>query len=82
VGEREAAEAAAMHEIAELLDEQHAAVGLSRSMAGQVGQVLHMTANEVSAGRGVAIGVRRAVRGLANAVREELDPAGELPDPG
>jgi hypothetical protein len=63
-----------MHRLAELLDQRPAAAGMSRPLAGQVGQVLHMTANEIGAGRGVAIGVRRAVRGLADAVRQELDP--------
>jgi hypothetical protein len=44
VGGQEAAEAAEMHQLAELLAHRHAAIGMSRSVASQVGQVLHMTA--------------------------------------
>jgi hypothetical protein len=45
-------------------------------MRCQVEQVLHATAtaNELGNGRGVPIGIRRAVRGLADAIRRELDP--------
>jgi hypothetical protein len=36
--------------------------------------VLHETAIELNAGRAVPIGVRRAVRALANELRSILDP--------
>ncbi|WP_433291554.1 hypothetical protein ACQPZQ_02410 [Pseudonocardia sp. CA-142604] len=72
VGDREAAEARALHTIAELLDDWS---GISsRSVALQLAGVLQATAVELGNGRPVPVGVRRAIRGLADALRQELDP--------
>ena len=48
-----------------------------RDVAGQVAAVLHATAIELDNGRPVPIGVRRAVRGLADALRREMAPRGD-----
>jgi hypothetical protein len=50
-----------------------------RRLLGQVSQVLHSVGNELDNGRAVARPVRRAVRGLAAALRDALAPA---PPPG
>jgi hypothetical protein len=72
VGDREAAEARALHLIGELVGRYP---GISNSdVAGQVAQVLHATAIELGNGRSVPIEVRRAVRGLADALRREMQP--------
>jgi hypothetical protein len=74
VGEREAAEARALHVIGDLVGDYS---GISsRDVAGQVAQVLHATAIELGNGRPVPIEVRRAVRHLADALRREMDPRG------
>jgi len=44
-------------------------------VAGKVGQVLHTAANELSNGRALPIHLRNAVRGLANALREDMQPS-------
>jgi hypothetical protein len=44
------------------------------AVGGQIAQALHMTANELGAGRGVPVGVRRAVRGLAAALITRRGP--------
>jgi hypothetical protein len=72
VGEREAAEARALHVIGDLVGDYS---GISsRDVAGQVAQVLHATAIELGNGRSVPIELRRAVRHLADALRREMDP--------
>jgi len=43
-------------------------------VAGQVSQALHATPIESGNGRSVPIEVRRAVRGLAAALRREMQP--------
>ncbi len=69
------AEARAMHAIAHLLDDYP---GITDSMVeGKVGQVLHTAANELSNGRALPIHLRNAVRGLANALREDMQPPPE-----
>ncbi|MDT7709613.1 MAG: hypothetical protein QOG20_5220, partial [Pseudonocardiales bacterium] len=47
-------------------------------VAGKVGQVLHAAANELGNGRALPIEVRRTVRALANAIREDMQPAEDL----
>lgn len=72
VGEREAAEARALHLVAELVGSYP---GISsRTVAGQVSAVLDAAAIELGNGRPVPVGVRRAVRGLADALRREMEP--------
>ncbi|WP_433506971.1 hypothetical protein ACQP04_11140 [Pseudonocardia halophobica] len=68
------AEAEAYSTVAELLDDYRDEVIGDRTVATQVGNVLHSAAIELRAGRALPIGVRRAVRGLANALRESMDP--------
>jgi hypothetical protein len=66
------AEARAFHLIAHLLDDYP---GITNSaVAGKVGQVLHTAANELSNGRADPPQLRNAVRGLANALREDMQP--------
>lgn len=72
VGEREAAAAAALRAIAELLDGWPGIP--SRAVAGQVARVLHAVASELANGRAVPIEVRRSVRALAEALRREMAP--------
>jgi hypothetical protein len=72
VGDREAAEARALHVIADLLPGYPGIT--SRSVALQVAGVLQATAVELRNGRSVPPGVRRAVRGLADALRREMQP--------
>ena len=75
VADREAQQARALHTLAELLAARPAPLtALSDRVRGQIGQVFHMTANELGDGRAVPIAVRRAVLGLADAVRLDLDP--------
>ena len=69
VGDREAAEARALHLIGELVGGYPGIT--SGAVAGQVAAVLHAAAIELDNGRQVPIGVRRAVRGLADALRRE-----------
>jgi hypothetical protein len=72
VGEREAAEARALHLVAELV---HGYPGItSRTVASQVAGVLNAAAIELGNGRPVPVGVRRAIRGLADALRQEMQP--------
>lgn len=73
VGEREAAGAHLLCMIGDLVGDYP---GISnRAVAGQVTHVLHATAVELRNGR-PAIEVRRAVRGLADALRRDMDPRG------
>jgi hypothetical protein len=72
VGDREAAEARALHLIGELVRNYPGISNLD--IAGQVAHVLHATANELGNGRPVPIEIRRAVRGLADALRREMQP--------
>ncbi len=73
VGDREAAEARALHLIGELVP----GYGGIRDpdVAGQVSQILHAVAIELGNGRSVSIEVRRAARGLAEALRREMQPS-------
>lgn len=68
------AEARAYSPIAALLDDTGETVIGDRAVAVQVGTVLHSAAIELHAGRPLPLGVRRAIRGLANALREQMDP--------
>jgi hypothetical protein len=43
-------------------------------IASRLGEILRCTAIELNAGRDVPIGIRRAVRHLADAVRVEMQP--------
>ena len=72
VGDREAAESRALHLIAEFVDGYPGIT--SQAVAGQVSAVLQAVAIELGNGRPVPVGVRRAVRGLANALRREMQP--------
>lgn len=74
VDESIVAEAGAYSTIAELLDATGEEIIGDRAVAAQIGNVLHSAAIELRAGRALPIGVRRAVRGLANALREQMDP--------
>ena len=69
----EAAEARALHAVAELLTERPA-ISVDRSMASEIAEVLHAAAIELDGGRPVPLALRRAVRGLANALRSAVDP--------
>lgn len=72
VGDREASEARALHLIGELVGSYP---GISDpDVAGQVSHVLHATAIELGNGRPVPIELRRAVRGLADALRRAMQP--------
>jgi hypothetical protein len=77
----EAAEARALHTVAELLSEQ-STISVDRSMAGQIAEVLHAAAIELDRGRPVPLGLRRAVRGLANSLRTAMEPRGKSATPG
>ncbi|GAA2861764.1 hypothetical protein GCM10010472_18840 [Pseudonocardia halophobica] len=74
VGDSILAEAQAYSTIAELLDDYRDEIVGDRAVALQIGNVLHSAAIELRGGRALPIGVRRAVRGLANALREIMDP--------
>lgn len=75
VGDREARQARALHTLAELLAARPTRLtALSDAVRGQIGQVFHTAANELGDGRAMPIAVRRAVIGLADAVRLDLDP--------
>lgn len=69
----EADEARAYHVLATVVAGRPS-LEVDRRVLGQIAQVLHATGNELGEGRGVPVGVRRAVRGLASALRELLDP--------
>jgi hypothetical protein len=69
-----AAEARAYSSIAELLvNYRDEAIG-DREVAMNISNLLHSAAIELNNGRAIPIGIRRAVRGLANALRESIDP--------
>jgi hypothetical protein len=72
VGDREATEARALYTIGELVTDYPGIP--SRDVALQVAAVLQETSVELGNGRPVPIGVRRAVRGLADALRREMQP--------
>jgi hypothetical protein len=55
---------------------------LDRSAAGKLAEVMHAVAIELNAVRPVPVGVRRAVLGLANALRAAMDPRGDAAAPG
>lgn len=68
----EADEARALHVIADLLDDYP---GIDAPViASRLGEILRCTAIELNAGRDVPVGIRRAVRHLADAVRVEMQP--------
>jgi hypothetical protein len=72
VGDREAAEARALYTIGDLVTDYP---GISsRDVALQVAAVLQEMSVELGNGRPVPVGVRRAVRGLADALRREMQP--------
>jgi len=71
-GDREAEQAQALHTIAGLV--RQAQPPMSRRTAGQIAHVLDAAAIELNAGRALPIGVRRAVLGLADALRAQMDP--------
>lgn len=72
-GPEHLAEARALHRIAHLLDDYPGIT--NTAVAGKVGQVLHTATNELSNGRALPIHLRNAVRGLANALREDMQPS-------
>jgi hypothetical protein len=68
----EDAEARALYVIGDLVRDYR---GISSpDVAGQVAHVLYATSNELRNGRPVPIEIRRAVRGLADALRREMQP--------
>ena len=71
-GDREIEEASALHMIAELVTRTHPPI--NRTTVGQIAHVLNAAAIELNAGRALPIGVRRAVLGLADALRIQMDP--------
>jgi hypothetical protein len=73
VQDREAREARALQAISDLVRSRPEMV-LGSSSRGQLAEVLSEVAIELNAGRAVPLGVRRAVRGLADALRAESDP--------
>ncbi|MDT7672250.1 MAG: hypothetical protein QOD82_152, partial [Pseudonocardiales bacterium] len=73
VGEFEAGEARALHTVAELLTEVPT-FSIDRAVAAQISEVLHAAAIELAGGRPLPLNLRRAVRGLANALRTAMDP--------
>jgi hypothetical protein len=79
--DREADEARALHAMGELVSNQSGLV-LDQASAGQLAEVMHATAIELNAVRPVPVGVRRAVLGLANALRAAMDPRTATPASG
>lgn len=77
VSDREAGEARALHVIAELVSRTRPS--MDPTTAGQIAHVLDATAIELNAGRALPIGVRRAVMGLADALRAAMDPRAARP---
>jgi hypothetical protein len=73
VSDHEADEARAFHTLAELVFDKPSPMA-DRRLLGQVSQVLHSVGSELDNGRAVALPVRRSVRGLADALREALQP--------
>lgn len=69
----EAAESQALHIVADLLSQRPGFV-LDTASSRQICAVLRTEAIELAAGRAVAPRLRSAVRGLANALREQMDP--------
>jgi hypothetical protein len=75
-GSLEAEEAEALHTIARVM-RGHASPTIDTNyVRRQVGAALDAVAVELSNGRAVPIGVRRATIGLADALRLALDPNG------
>ena len=69
-----ASEARAYSILAELLVDYRDEVIGDREVAMNISNLLHSAAIELNNGRAIPIGIRRAVRGLANALRESMDP--------
>jgi hypothetical protein len=69
-----AAEARAYSILAELLVDYRDKVIGDREIAMNMSNLLHSAAIELNNGRAIPIGIRRAVRGLAKALREAMDP--------
>lgn len=67
------AEVRALRTIAGLVEAGTALVP-DRVLAGKVGAVLRAAATELGAGRGLPIGLRQAIRHLAEEIRVGLDP--------
>ncbi|MHA6779629.1 hypothetical protein ACVGOW_01305 [Pseudonocardia saturnea] len=61
-----------LHIIVDLLDDYPGIEALV--IASRLGEIMRCTAIERNAGRDVPIGIRRAVRHLADAVRVEMQP--------
>jgi hypothetical protein len=70
-----AAEARAYSIIAELLVDYRDEVIGDREVALNLNNLLHSAAIELNNGHAIPLGIRRAVRGLANALRESMDPS-------
>lgn len=60
--------------IAELLVDYRDEVIGDREVALNLSNLLHSAAIELNNGRAIPLGIRRATRGLANALRESMDP--------
>jgi hypothetical protein len=73
ISQEEADQARALHKLAELFG-QASPTPMNRSVVGQICHVLNASAIEINAGRGLPIGVSRAVFGLADSLRTAMDP--------
>lgn len=73
VRDEEAEEARAFHTLGELL-RPRPALELSLAVRSRMAFVLHAAAIELDAGRPIPLGVRNAIRAMADAVRASLDP--------
>lgn len=73
VNDLEAREARALHTVGELV-RSRGVTGLDARLRGQVAQVLDSAAIELSAGRALPVGVRRAVAAMAGGLRAAMDP--------
>lgn len=80
MSDAEAGEAWALHTIAELV--RGSWPGQDRAVRGQISRVLDAAAIELNAGRALPIEVRRAVLGLADALRVSMDPRKETGSTG
>lgn len=73
VSDQDADEARAFHTLAELVFDTPSLVA-DRRVLGQVSTLLHSVGTELDNGRAIPRPVRRAVRGLAAALREAMQP--------
>lgn len=67
------AEVRALRTVAGMVERGTALVP-DRALAGKIGAVLRAAATELAAGRGLPIGLRQAIRHLADQIRVGLDP--------